>query len=164
MQGSTFLKGKRRQLFSLALSLNNGSPWEINALFWCHSVPQFSSKLEVEWSYARPSLLVIHQINAPEFQFIAYYVTVPNGDGAGHLFYAAYGVSCLCTDPKERLRREWPRRPDGYEPPALLLQGGGPGHRLVFTRVLTKYWSWTVKVDTRLPCLWTEHMWVSNSC
>lgn len=39
----------------------------------------------------------------------------------------------LCTDPQERLRGEWSRRSDWYEPPALLLQGWSAGHRLVFS-------------------------------
>jgi len=37
----------------------------------------------------------------------------------------------LRTDPEERLRRERPGRADRHEPPALLLQGRRPGHRLV---------------------------------
>lgn len=66
-------------------------------------------------------------------------------------FLVTHCTCCLCTDPKERLRCEWSRRPDRYVPLALLLQGWSPWHRLVFTGLNTL--SWTVKVYSHLLCL-----------
>lgn len=94
---------------------------EINCLFRC----QFEQQLWELWESQLACHTSDHQVLSDRLLYI----------------------SGLCTDPKERLRSEWSRWTNRHDSPALLLQGRGPGHWLVLTRL-----DWSAHTST-LSCL-----------